>query len=165
MTTALFVDVGNVYYCIGKRFGERKLDYQKLYERACRIAGGPLRRATAYASQVTNEAELFFSCLEKIGFETKWKRPQLGKQKTVIRKADWDVGICIDVVRIVPRIDTVILCSSDSDLVPLIQWVHEQGVKCIVLACGVSNEIKEVATRTFEITEDLLEDKIGAKAA
>jgi len=166
MNTALFADVGNLYYCIGKRFNGRKLDYSKLLQRAEVLTKGPIGRAVAYGSQLSVEATQFIAKLQKIGYETKYRRPQFGKDRTIEKKVDWDVSICMDVVRSVARLDAIVLCSSDSDLVPLVSWVRDQGLQCIVLACGLPRELRETATRFYEITGDLLEvEKNGTRAA
>ena len=166
MNTALFADIGNLYYCVGKRFDERRLDYQKLLQRAVTLTKGPIGRAVAYGSQMGAEATQFIAKLQKIGFETKYRRPQLARDRTVVKKVDWDVTICIDVVKSVSRLDAVVLCTSDSDMVPLVSWVRDQGVQCVVLACGLPRELRQVATRYYEITGDMLEgEKNGSRAA
>lgn len=153
---AVFADVSNLYYCVGKRFDGRKLDYQKLYQKASEI--GDVQRAFAYGSQVGDEANPFITCLKKIGYDTKYRRPKISEDNRIVRKVNWDVGIAMDIVRMTPRINTVILCSADEDLAPLVQWVRDQGVRCVVLACGISRLLKEVADSHIEITEELLED-------
>ncbi len=155
----LFVDISNLYYCIGKKFEGRKLDYQKLLGVGSEF--GHIQRAHAYGTQMAEEALPFITCLKKLGYDTKYKRPrildtQAGEEKR-IRKADWDVGLAMDVVRLIERVDTVIICSSDPDLTPLVQWVKDQGVRCVILACGVSRELRETADQFFEIGEPLLE--------
>ncbi len=154
----LFVDVSNLYYCIGKKFEGRKLDYAKLRN----VAGeyGVVQRAYAYGTQIADEAMSFISCLRKLGYETKYKKPRIqeatpdGKQ---LRKADWDVGLSMDVVRLAPRVGTIVICSSEVELLPLVQWAKDEGIRCVIIACGISRELKDVADEYFEIGEDLLE--------
>lgn len=157
--TAVFADVSNLYYCIGRKYDGRKLDYERLFARVRDF--GTVQRAFAYGTQVNQEASNFISCLRKLGYTTKYKQPKMsdtpGEEKKVIRKADWDVGIAMDAVRMSDKVDTIILCSSDPDLVPLVEWIKDQGIRCIVLACGISRELKEVADQYFEIDAELLE--------
>ena len=40
-------------------------------------------------------------------------------------KGDWDVGITIDVIRIAPNVDKIILLSGDGDFDLLIRYVME----------------------------------------
>lgn len=168
MKAALFADVSNLYYCTGKKFNGRKVDYQKLMDRANAVA--PVLRAFAYGSQAKGEtgAASFISCLRKIGFDPKYKEPRLDEtDKRPVRKADWEVGIAMDVVKLVGRIDVVILASSNPAFVPLAQWVKDQ-VHCrfVVLACGISRELRDVADECIEITDDIIEDgRHGTTAA
>lgn len=155
---AMFVDISNLYYCVGKRFEGRKLDYQKLMD----VSGsyGPLQRASAYGAQVKDEATSFITCLRKIGYDTKYKepRPETEGEKRSIRKADWEVGIAVDVVRVIDRVDTVILCSANAAFSPLASWIKDQGVRLVVVACGISRELKDLADQWVEIDEELLEE-------
>ena len=158
MKVALFVDISNIFYCINKRFPKRKLDYAKLYERAQSF--GDLQRAFAYGTQVSDEAVKFIRALKAMGYDTKYKNPkqiELG-EKIVFRRADHDVNIAMDIVRMTNRSDIIILSSSDADLVPVVNWVHDQGVKVIILACGIARELKDAAQHWIEIDEHLLED-------
>lgn len=162
MKCAMFIDISNLYYCVGKRFEGRKLDYQKLMD----LAGsfGPLHRATAYGAQVKDEATSFITCLRKIGYDTKYKEPRSDGEgdKRSIRKADWEVGIAIDVVRLVGRVDVIVLCSANAMFAPLVHWVKDQGVRVVVVACGISRELKDSADQWAEIGEDLLEEAKNA---
>lgn len=154
---AFFVDISNLFYCIGKRFVGKKIDYEKLLTRASEF--GSLRRAIAYGTQIEDEAKNFITCLKRLGYDTKYKQAKTIEieEKKFIKYTSWSVGIAMDVVRIVPRIDTVIIGSADSELAPLVQWIKDQGVKTIVLACGISRELKEIADSYIEINESLLE--------
>ena len=164
MNIALFADVGNLYYCVGKRFeggkpNYAKLDYAKLY--AIAASFGTLSRAFAYGSQVSDEAINFINCLKKLGYDPKYKCPKTVESEgnKIVRKSNWNVGIAMDVVRMIEhkRVDVVILASADADLVPLVQWVKDHGVRCIVLACGISRELKDAADQFIEIGEEYLE--------
>lgn len=152
MSAALFVDISNLYYCVGKRFEGRKLDYRALYERAEQF--GELQRAFAYGIQQNDEAVKFITCLKKLGYDTKYKKPNQGDK---VRRADWDVGIAMDVVRMVPRVDTIILGTADPDMMELIRWVKDQGVRVVVIACGIPRELKEEVSQFVEIDLDFLE--------
>lgn len=152
----LFVDVSNIYHCVGKRFPGRKVDYGKLSDMA--LNHGTLNRATAYGSQVNEEAIGFITCLRKIGFDTKYKRPKEEGERLL--RADWNVGISCDVISalVADKLDTVILSSNNIELLPLITSIRGFGTRCIVIACGISQEIKAVADQYIEISEDLLEE-------
>lgn len=155
---ALFTDISNLYYCIGKRFSNRKLNYQALLDTASSF--GTLTRSVAYGTQVDDEASGFIRCLQRLGFDAKYKRPKMqdvGDERRIVRKADWKVGIAIDVVRTSQKVDTVILASTDTDMAELLIWLRDQGVRVIIIGCGISRELKELADRYVEISENMLE--------
>lgn len=152
----IFVDIGNLYYCVGKRWEGRKLNYEEYLSVA---QGESIRiRATAYGTQLADEAMTFISALRHFGYETKYQQPKISQNADgeKIRKADWDVGIAMDVVRMVGRLDTVILGTADPDMVPLVKYIQERGSVARIVACGISRELKDAADSYFEITEDML---------
>src|SRR5262249_36334055 len=118
-------------------------------------------RAIAYGGQLANEAKKFISFLRHIGFEPKYKRSkQTPKEngETEIRNTNWGVGITVDVMSLIDKVQVVYLASSDPDLVPLIEKVKAHGAKCIVIACGIYKEVREAASSCIEIDETMLED-------
>jgi uncharacterized LabA/DUF88 family protein len=154
---AIFADVSNIYYCLRKKFGpERKLDYGKYLEYVKKL--GEIHEAVAYGAQMGNEARGFIFCLEQLGFTAKYKTPKTYQNEGRIRrKADWDVGITIDMVNQADRVDIMVLGTADGDLAPAAEWVQARGVKVIVLASGISRELKNIATEWIEIPESMLE--------
>jgi len=78
-------------------------------------------------------------------------------RRKVTRKADWDVGLAMDIVRIIDKIDIVVLASADGDIAPALKWAKEKGCRTVVIACKVSRELREVADEHYEIDESLLE--------
>jgi len=153
----VFCDVSNLYYCIGKKFNKRKLDY-RAYLTYCKDLGD-VQQAIAYGAQLNNEASAFIHCLRQMGFDPKYKSPKDYHNKDNFkRKADWDVGIAVDIVRMIERLDMIILGTADGDLTPVVEWAKEQGVDVIILACGISRELKDMATRYIEIPESMLEE-------
>ena len=77
----------------------------------------------------------------KLGIETKTKDLQIffGGAK----KADWDVGLTVDAIKIAPKLDTVIIVSGDGDYIPLIEYLQtSQGCQVEVIAFGKSSSSK-----------------------
>ncbi|MDP1709800.1 MAG: NYN domain-containing protein, partial [Candidatus Komeilibacteria bacterium] len=63
-------------------------------------------------------------------------------------KGDWDVGICMDAIRMAPKLDVVILVSGDGDFIPLVNYLkYSQGCLVEVMAFGKtsSSKLKEEA--------------------
>ena len=152
----IFMDVSNLYYSIKRSFGNSKLDYGKFLEYFKAV--GDITKAVAYGAQIGSQANAFIRKIEKQGFETKYKQPKTFADK---KKADWDVGIAIDIVRCLDTLDIVVLGSADSDLAPLVEYARDHGRDVIVMASGISGDLKEVATESIEIYESLLETKGG----
>jgi uncharacterized LabA/DUF88 family protein len=117
----VFIDTQNLYHS-AKNLYHARVNFGNILKDA--VAGRDLIRARAYV--VTTEAgdeKAFFEALEKMGIEIKTKDLQIffGGAK----KADWDVGLAIDAVKMAPKLDAVILCSGDGDFIPLVQYLQE----------------------------------------
>lgn len=157
----VFIDVSNFYYCISKRYKGRRLSFEKYYEFVSDL--GKLEYVRAYGAYQANEADEFIARLNSIGFETIYKKVKTFREKggKIRRKADWDVGITMDIVRLVleGKLDRIILGTADSDLEPLVIWCQEQGVEVIVLACKISKELRETCDKAIEIYESLVEPR------
>lgn len=116
---AIFIDVQNLYHS-ARSIYDARVNFKNLLEDA--VAGRQLIRAFAYViSTKTGEEKPFFEALAALGIEIREKPLQefFGGAK----KADWDVGLAIDAVRIAPGVDTIILCSGDGDFIPLVDYL------------------------------------------
>ncbi|KKK91517.1 hypothetical protein LCGC14_2712150 [marine sediment metagenome] len=153
----VFIDVGNQYYCINKKWLGRKLNYEK-YLDAAKVFG-PVVRAFAYGTQVEGVAVNFITVLHHLGYEPQYK--------TVEKKVwySWNVGMAMDIVRLVTnnKIDVVVMGNSDNNMVPVISWAREKGIKVIITGCGINKELKQVCDRWIEINEGMLELKAVPK--
>ena len=148
MTTGLFIDVANLYFCVKKRFLGRKVNYEYLYEKF-----KPTTCAKAYGVRLQSEANSFIKTLKQIGFETRFIK-SIPKRHTSL-----NVDITMDIVRRASKLSTVILGTTDRDILPLVKWLQEQGIKTIIMGCGVPIELQTSGVEIVEITEDYLEIK------
>jgi uncharacterized LabA/DUF88 family protein len=148
----VIVDVSNLYYSIKSRFNGQRLDYAKLAEYA--QGYGEIYRAIAYGSAIGDQADKFKVMLRKFGFEPKFKEPKVFADT---HKADWDVGMAMDIVKCIQSVDIVVLCTADGDLAPCLEWVESQGKITAVFGCGISYELKQVCHYWTEIMEDHLD--------
>ena len=81
--------------------------------------------AFAYATDRGDEKQVQFqNILRAIGFTVKLK-PML-KRHDGTAKADWDVGIALDVFEAAEHCDTVILASGDGDFDILLQRIKQR---------------------------------------
>ena len=145
----IFIDVGNQYYCINKKWPGRKLNYRKYYD----LAGsqGTIHCALAYGTQVGDSASKFTTCLRHLGFDPKYKTVE--KNSWFV----WDVGIAVDMMRYSDKIDAVVLGNSNRSMIPAVQSLRERGIKVTIVSCGINKELKETADAWLEIEEDMLE--------
>lgn len=147
----VFVDVQNMYYS-AKNLYSAKVDFSKVLYEA--VAARKLVRAFAYVirADVGSERE-FFEALCKIGFEVREKELQVfyGGEK----KGDWDVGLCMDAVRLIPKIDVLVLVSGDGDYTDLLGYARSQGVKTEVIAFGqtASSKLTEEADEMIDMSK------------
>jgi uncharacterized LabA/DUF88 family protein len=139
----VFIDTQNLYHS-AKHLYKTRVNFAKVLEEA--IGDRILVRAIAYViSTEGGEESAFFDALTKIGIETKVKGLQIFSDGA--KKADWDVGIAIDAVKLSPKLDTVIIASGDGDFIPLIEYLDMHGVQVEVISFGKSSssKLKEAA--------------------
>ncbi len=145
---AVFVDVQNMYYSAKNLYGA-KVDFSKVLSQA--IGPRKLVRAFTYVIKADVGAERdFFDALHKIGYEVREKELQVfyGGSK----KGDWDVGLCMDAVRLIPKIDAMVLVSGDGDYTDLLEYARSQGVRTEVIAFS-----KTGSSRLFSIADSVID--------
>jgi len=155
-TVGVFVDTSDIYHRIRRKFDGEKLCYESYYEKIAEW--GTVQQAFAYGMQTEHEAGGFITCLKINGFDVRFKRPRIiriGDRE--IKKCDWGVQITVDVVKTISRLDLVVLGVSNSDYIPLIHWIKDQGVKVTILASCVPKSLRDTADSVIEITTDYLE--------
>ena len=139
----VFIDTQNLYHS-AKHLYKSRVNFANVLEEA--VGNRVLVRAVAYViSTEAGDEKNFFEALTKIGIETKVKGLQVFSDGA--KKADWDVGIAIDAVKLAPKLDTVIIASGDGDFVPLIEYLDMHGVQVEVISFGKSSsqKLKEAA--------------------
>jgi uncharacterized LabA/DUF88 family protein len=120
-------------YYSAKNLYASKVDFGKVLMAA--VGGRRLIRAFAYVIKADVGAEKeFFGALEKMGYEVREKELQVFYDGA--KKGDWDVGLCMDVVRLIHKIDVMILVSGDGDYTELLEYAKSQGVRSEVIAFG-----------------------------
>ena len=119
----VFIDTQNMYYS-AKYVHESKVDFGAIVEDA--VENRRLIRAIAYVVRTkTEEEQPFFDALLNLGIETREK--ELMEYSSGHKKADWDVGLTIDVVRMLDMLDVVVLVSGDGDYTYLVDYVKSRG--------------------------------------
>ncbi len=139
---AVLIDVQNLYYS-AKNLYQQKVNFGNILKTA--VAGRRLIRAFAYVVATESHQEKpFFEALEKLGLETRVRNLQ--EYPGGLKKADWDVGITVDAIRISSTVDTIILVSGDGDFVQLVDYLQNQGQRVEGMSFGktTSSRLKEV---------------------
>ncbi|MDD4995110.1 MAG: NYN domain-containing protein [Patescibacteria group bacterium] len=148
----VFIDVQNLYYSARNLFGA-KVNFGNIVTTA--VGGRKLIRAIAYVvSTPSGEEKPFFEALYHLGIETREKELQefFGGAK----KADWDVGLAVDAIRIAELLDVVVLVSGDGDYCPLVEYLKGRGRQVEIAAFGetTSSRLKEMADEFIDLSKD-----------
>jgi uncharacterized LabA/DUF88 family protein len=158
----VFIDTQNLYHS-AKHLYKARVNFAKVLEEA--VGGRILVRAIAYViSTEAGDETNFFEALTKIGIETKVKDLQIFADGA--KKADWDVGIAIDAVKMAPKLDTVIIASGDGDFIPLIEYLDTHGIQVEVISFGKSSsgKLKEAAHAFTDMDIDPRKFTIASRA-
>ncbi len=148
----MFIDAQNLYHSARNLYGA-KVNFGAVLKEA--LAGRHLVRAIAYVITTEGEEEKsFFEALNSLGIETRTKDLQIffGGAK----KADWDVGLAVDAIRIGSKVDAVVLASGDGDFVPLVEYLKFMGTQVEVITFGrsASGKLREAADDFIDMCDD-----------
>lgn len=128
----VFIDVQNLYYSAKNLYGQ-KVNFGAVVQEA--VAGRKLIRAIAYVVRTETKEEVpFFEALYNLGIETREKDLQVFS--TGMKKADWDVGLTVDAIRLAPSLDAVVIVSGDGDYLPLMEYLQSMGRQVEIIAFG-----------------------------
>jgi uncharacterized protein (TIGR00288 family) len=155
----IFIDTQNLYHS-AKNIYKSKVNFDAVVKEA--LSNRKLVRAISYVvTTESGEEQPFFDALRKIGIETKTKDLQIffGGAK----KADWDVGMAIDAIKMAPKLDVIVLATGDGDFIPLVEYVRAQGCQVEVIAFGrsSSSRLMETADEFIDMDEDPRKYLIG----
>lgn len=149
----VFIDTQNLYHS-AKNLYHSKVNFAQVVQDA--VGDRSLIRAVAYViTTESGEEQGFFDALKKVGIETKTKDLQIFSSGS--KKADWDVGLAIDAVKLAPKLDAVVIVSGDGDFLPLVTYLQEnQGcqVEAVTFGKSASMKLKEAVDDFLDLDED-----------
>jgi len=171
----IFIDAQNLYHSSKNLYGAR-INYKELIKHL--VGSRKLIRALAYvvkaeplvtaeqqhkieagemvAREKTTESEgSFFDALKQSGVELRMKDIQIFAGGA--KKADWDVGMAIDAVRMADMLDVIILVTGDGDFIPLVEylkWGRGREVEICSFNRSTNGKLKESGDEFIPI-EDL----------
>jgi uncharacterized LabA/DUF88 family protein len=148
----VFIDTQNLYHTARNLYNAR-VNFGSVVKDV--VAGRKLVRAVAYV--ITTEAgdeKNFFEALAKLGIETKTKDLQIFAGGS--KKADWDVGLAVDAIKMSARLDSVVIVSGDGDFIPLVEYLQSIGVQVEVASFGksTSGKLKEAVDDFVDLSEN-----------
>jgi len=157
----VFIDTQNLYHS-ARNLYQARVNFGAVLKDA--VAGRKLVRAVAYV--ITTEAgdeKNFFEALLKLGIETKTKDLQIFPGGS--KKADWDVGLAVDAIKMSPRLDCVVIVSGDGDFIPLVEYLQTIGVQVEVVSFGksTSGKLREVIDDFVDLSANPRKYLMGAK--
>ncbi|MEI7498046.1 MAG: NYN domain-containing protein [Candidatus Falkowbacteria bacterium] len=127
----VLVDVANMYHS-AKNLHKKRVNFKELLIDA--VADRKLIRATAYVVRTESDEEMrFFEALSQQGFEVKMKDLQIFAGG--MKKADWDVGIAVDAIKLAQKLDVIVIVSGDGDYIPLVNYL-QNTTGCLVEVMG-----------------------------
>ncbi|PIU98318.1 hypothetical protein COS61_02115 [Candidatus Wolfebacteria bacterium CG03_land_8_20_14_0_80_40_12] len=141
----VFIDIQNLYHSAKHLYGAR-VNYRELIKEL--VVDRQLIRAIGYAvkSETVFGEAAFFDALTKTGIELRIKDLQIFPGG--LKKADWDVGMAVDAIRMASFLDTVILVTGDGDFLPLVEylkWGLGREVEVAAFGRSASAKLKEAA--------------------
>ena len=144
----IFIDTQNLYHCAKNIYGA-KVNFDQVVKDG--LLGRSLTRAVAYViTTESGEEKNFFEALEKMGIETETKNLQIFAGGA--KKADWDVGLAVDAIKLAPKLDAIILVTGDGDFVPLVEYLQSGGCQVEVMSFG-----KATSAKLIEAADDFID--------
>ena len=134
--------------------GERERDRERTAPAVARSRAAAVASARAEESGELSSEASFFEALEKAGFELRMKDLQI--YAGGMKKADWDVGMAVDAIRMSSFLDVIILVTGDGDFIPLVDYLKWGAGRLVEVAAfrrSASSKIQEAADRFVNIED------------
>ncbi|MDP2696164.1 MAG: NYN domain-containing protein [bacterium] len=162
----IFIDVQNLYHS-AKNLYKARVNFKELIKQL--VDNRKLIRSMAYVvktdgtdaeparsanSKIASSESAFFDALKQAGIELRMKDIQI--YPGGMKKADWDVGMAVDAIRMGSFLDVVILVTGDGDFIPLvdyIKWGMGRTVEVAGFSRTASGKLKEVADKFIAIED------------
>lgn len=149
---AVIIDTQNLYHS-AKNLYKAKVNFAEVVKAA--VQNRKLIRAISYVVNTEGgEESAFFEALEKVGIEIKTKDLQIfyGGAK----KADWDVGMAVDAIKMAHKVDAIVFATGDGDFIPAVEYIKSQGcqVEAITFGRSASSGLRAVVDDFIDLDED-----------
>ncbi len=158
----VFVDTANMYHS-AKNIYKANVNFGEILQEV--VDGRKLIRAIAYVVKSEGDQESsFFDALDKQGFEVKQKDLQVFAGG--MKKADVDVDLAVDTIKLADKLDSIIIISGDGDYTPLVTYLKEnKGCLVEIAAFGQTTSSKLVAEADdfLDLSDDVNRFLLGTK--
>lgn len=165
----IFIDVQNLYHS-AKNLYRGRVNYKELIKYL--VEDRQLIRALAYVVKsegivdksapqdrtqgvhLGGSEASFFEALENAGLELRVKDLQI--YAGGMKKADWDVGMAVDAIRMSSFLDAIILVTGDGDFLPLVdylKWGAGRVVEVAAFRRSASLKMQEAADKFVNIED------------
>jgi len=156
---AVFVDIRNLYYNTKREFN-KKVNYSKYLKKF----GENVVKACAFGLLYDKDSGDFISALKHIGYEVEFQKSEHlhvsdRTKRHMLQNEECSNRMIVGILRCLDKIDTVILGSSNKNILPFIYFLREQGIHVQIFACSIPNSIKRAATSYTENDISTLEDQ------
>ncbi|MCA9354125.1 MAG: NYN domain-containing protein [Candidatus Kaiserbacteria bacterium] len=156
---AVIIDTQNLYHS-AKNLYKSKVNFAEVVKAA--VQNRKLIRATSYVVNTEGgEESAFFEALEKVGIEIKTKDLQIfyGGAK----KADWDIGMAVDAIKMAPKMDAIIFATGDGDFIPAVEYIKSLGcqVEAITFGRSASSGLRHAVDDFIDLDDDPKKYLIG----
>jgi uncharacterized LabA/DUF88 family protein len=156
---AVIIDTQNLYHS-AKNLYKCKVNFANVVKAA--VQDRKLVRAMSYVVNTEGgEENAFFEAMEKIGIEIKTKDLQIfyGGAK----KADWDVGMVVDAIKLAHKVDAIIFATGDGDFIPGVEYIQHMGcqVEAVTFGRSASSALKTAVDDFIDLDEDPKQYLIG----
>lgn len=162
---AVFIDVPSEFRVISRINKNTRIDYEKLLTFI--EESNSLHKAYAYGVQLDNESDKFIRALGHMGYIPRYRKAKTlsllcqGCKKQIneksIRSTSCLVDMSLDIVRNSTHVNKIIIGSNDLDIIPILEWIREQGILIEILSRNVPNQIKNLADKITDIPDNVLE--------
>ncbi|MBI2622960.1 MAG: NYN domain-containing protein [Candidatus Liptonbacteria bacterium] len=168
----IFIDVQNLYHS-AKNLYRGRVNYRELVRflvrdrQLIRTLGYVVRsegivenlppkagRPDVPAGAHLSSESAFFEALENAGVELRVKDIQVYAGGS--KKADWDVGMAVDAIRMASFLDVVVLVTGDGDFLPLVdylKWGMGRLVEVAAFKRSASLKLQEAADKFVNVEE------------
>lgn len=156
---AVIIDTQNLYHS-AKNLYKSKVNFAEVVKQA--VQNRKLIRAISYVVNTeSGEESAFFEALEKVGIEIKTKDLQIfyGGAK----KADWDVGMVVDAIKLAHKVDAIVFATGDGDFIPGVEYIQSMGcqVEAITFGRSSSSGLRKAVDDFIDLDEDPQKFLIG----